>query len=333
MGKTDTQSIYCNGNRVKSPTKGRRHIPNNKSMELLWNQIMDNKWVTYQNGNYVVHFNIENGTKIRETDEEDFIPSFAECCDVKITDRCDGDCPMCYEGCTPAGKHGRTDYAFFNYLHPYTEMALNGNDLSHPDLIPFLRKMKAQKVIANMTVNQLHFERHQELIRKLIDEKLIYGLGISLREPTEEFIRLVKTYSNAVIHTINGILTKEDVQKLQNHNLKILVLGYKYMRRGESFYDANTNEIQENQKWLCDHMGEVIPHFNTISFDNLAIKQLNIRRFFTDEEWQEFYVGDDAEFTFYIDLVEGTFGKNSLAAERFPVCDSIDEMFEKIRKK
>ena len=122
MGKTDTQSIYCNGNRVKSPTKGRRHIPNNKSMELLWNQIMDNKWVTYQNGNYVVHFNIENGTKIRETDEEDFIPSFAECCDVKITDRCDGDCPMCYEGCTPAGKHGRTDYAFLNHLHPYTEM-------------------------------------------------------------------------------------------------------------------------------------------------------------------------------------------------------------------
>ena len=56
-------------------------------------------------------------------------------------------------------------------------------------------------------------------------------------------------------------------------------------------------------------------------------------RFMTDEEWNEFYMGDDSEFTYFIDMVEGKFAKNSTAPldERYDLLDSIDEMFEKIR--
>lgn len=45
-------------------------------------------------------------------------------------------------------------------------------------------------------------------------------------------------------------------------------------------------------------------------------------------------MGDDGGFTFYIDMVNGTFGKNSLTPEneRYPIGDLfIDEMFQKIR--
>ena len=84
--------------------------------------------------------------------------------------------------------------------------------MSHPDLIPFLEKLKEKKVVANMTVNQIHFERHQDMIRDLVDRGLIFGLGIALKEPTEEFVSLVKTYPNAVIHVINGILRPSDVK-------------------------------------------------------------------------------------------------------------------------
>ena len=38
----------------------------------------------------------------------------------------------------------------------------------------------------------------------------------------------------------------------------------------------------------------------------------------------------DIKYTFYIDMVDGTFGKNSLATERYPIMDSIDLMFQKI---
>ena len=79
----------------------------------------------YKNGNYIVTM-LSDGTKIRETNDDEFIPSFAENCDVKITDKCDGGCPFCYEGCTPNGRHGDImNYKFLDTLHPYTELAIN----------------------------------------------------------------------------------------------------------------------------------------------------------------------------------------------------------------
>ena len=284
----------------------------------------------YKNGNYTVKV-LSDGTKIRETLEDEFIPSFAENCDCKITDRCDGGCPFCYEGCTPNGRHGDIlNYKFLDTLHPYTELAINGNDMSHPDLIPFLMKLREKKVIANLTVNQIHFERHQSLIHKLIDDKLIYGLGISLKEPTEEFISLVKTYPNAVIHVINGILSASDVEKLSDNNLKMLILGYKQLRRGEDWYDKDHENIIAKQMWLKENLDKMLSHFEVISFDNLAITQLDVKRLMSEEDWEEFYMGDDGGFTFYIDMVDGTFGKNSLATKRYPIMDNIDLMFQKI---
>lgn len=284
----------------------------------------------YKNGNYTVKV-LSDGTKIRETLEDEFIPSFAENCDCKITDKCDGGCPFCYEGCTPNGKHGDIlNYKFLDTLHPYTELAINGNDMSHPDLIPFLMKLREKRVIANLTVNQIHFERHQDLIRELVDKKLIYGLGISLKEPTEEFISLVKTYSNAVIHVINGILSASDVERLSDNNLKMLILGYKQLRRGEDWYDKDHDNIVAKQMWLKENLDKMLSHFEVISFDNLAITQLDVKRLMSEEDWEEFYMGDDGGFTFYIDMVDGTFGKNSLATKRYPIMDNIDLMFQKI---
>ena len=284
----------------------------------------------YKNGNYRVVL-MGNGTKIRETEEDDFIPAFSENCDCKITDKCDGGCPFCYEGCTPNGKHGDIlNYSFLNTLHPYTELAINGNDMSHPDLIPFLEKLKEKKVIANMTVNQIHFERHQNIIRDLVDKGLIYGLGISLNNPTEKFIELVKTYPNAVIHVINGILSPSDVEMLSDNNIKMLILGYKQLRRGVDWYNKECEDIVIKQNWLKENLEEMLSHFKVVSFDNLAIYQLDIKRLMSEEDWNEFYMGDDGKYTFYLDLVEGTFGKNSLATKRYPIMDNIDDMFKKI---
>lgn len=285
----------------------------------------------YKNGNYVVKI-LSDGTKIRETEEDDFIPASAENCDVKITDKCDGGCPFCYEGCTPNGRHGNIlNQKFLDTLHPYTEMAINGNDLTHPDLIPFLEKLREKKVVANMTVNQIHFERCQYMIRDLVDRNLIFGLGISLKNPTPEFIQMVKQYPNAVIHTINGILSPSDVEMLSGHNLKMLILGYKQLRRGEDWYATDHENIVVKQMWLKENLESILSKFKVVSFDNLAITQLDVKRLMSDEEWEEFYMGDDSEFTFYIDLVDEQFGKNSLATERFDIMDSIDDMFEKIR--
>ena len=286
----------------------------------------------YRNGNYTVSL-YSDGTKVRETNDDEFIPSFAECCDVKITDKCDGGCPFCYEGCTSNGKHGDLNAEFLNHLHPYTELAINGNDLTHPDLIPFLKRMKDQKVIVSMTVNQKHFERNYDTIKKMSMDGLIHGVGISLNKADSDFIKSVKSIPNAVIHVINGIIAPEEVRLLSNNDLKMLILGYKRLRRGEEYYSKEEDNIIKNQQWMRDNIGHIVEKFDVVSFDNLSIRQLDVRRLLTDEEWEEFFMGEDSEFTFYIDLVEKKFGKNSLATERFDLMDNIDDMFNKIRYK
>lgn len=286
----------------------------------------------YRNGNYIVSL-WSDGTKVRETSDDEFIPAFAECCDMKITDKCDGGCPFCYEGCTVNGKHGDLNAEFLNHLHPYTELAINGNDLTHPDLGSFLKRMKDQKVTVSMTVNQKHFERNYDVIKKMSMDGLIHGVGISLNRADADFIKNVKSIPNAVIHVINGIITPEEIKLLSNNDLKMLILGYKRLRRGEEYYTKEEDNIIKNQQWMRENIGHIIERFNVVSFDNLSIKQLDVRRLLTDEEWEEFFMGEDSEFTFYIDLVDKKFGKNSLATERFDLMDNIDDMFNKIRYK
>ena len=286
----------------------------------------------YKNGNYMVTL-LSDGTKIRENDLDFFEPEFAENCDVKITDKCDGGCAFCYEGCTPNGKHGDIlNPKFLDTLHPYTELAINGNDLSHPELPVFLQKMIDKHIIVNMTVNQVHFERHYPFIRFLVEQGAIHGLGISLREPTEEFINKVKDFPNAVIHTINGVLSAKDYEMLKDNNLKVLILGYKHLRRGVDYYNNNEDIVEKNMHWLYDNLEEMLKHFNVVSFDNLAIEQLEVKRLLSEEKWETFYMGDDGNYTFYIDMVEGVFARNSLSMERWPIMDNIDDMFKKVRE-
>ena len=289
----------------------------------------------YKNGNFVTTI-LSDGTKIRETKDDEFIPTFAENMDIKLTNKCDGGCAWCHEGSSINGKHGDIlNEKFIDTLHPYQEVAIGGGDAtSHPDLIPFLQKLKEKKVIANITVNQIHFEKKHELIKKLVDEKLIYGLGVSLVNPTKHFIELIKQYPNAVIHVINGVLKPLDLKALENNNLKILILGYKHLRRGNEYFEEEQNDIETKQQWLYENLEDIIQKFQVVSFDNLAIEQLDVKRLLTQEEWDEFYMGDDGKVTYYVDMVERKFAQSSTAPfdKRYDLLDSVDDMFKVITR-
>lgn len=294
-----------------------------------------NPWKSYVNGNYTVKINTLNGTKIRETEEDDFRSSFAENIDIKICDYCDMGCKYCHEGSTVDGKFGDLlNESFIGSLHAHQEVAIGGGDASsHPDLIPFLERLKAKEVIANMTVHQTHFMEKQDLIRRLVDEKLIHGLGVSMVNATDDFIMTVQNYSNAVIHVINGVLTEDSVSKMADKNLKMLILGYKHLRRGNDFYSKAEPKILSNQEWLYNNLPEIVKKFRVVSFDNLGIEQLNVRRLMSEEKWNEFYMGDEGSATFYIDMVNRKFAESSTAPldERFDLLGSVDEMFQVIK--
>lgn len=286
----------------------------------------------YKNGNYNVTI-LSDGTKIRETDDDDFVSDFPENIDIKITNQCDMNCKMCHENSTVNGMHGDILNAkFIDTLHPYTELAIGGgNPLAHPDLIPFLQKLKERKIIPNLTVNQVHFEKEQELLHKLVNENLIYGLGVSLVNATHNFVDLIKQYDNAVVHTINGILTANDIEVLKDKNIKLLILGYKKFRRGIEYYDTKSDIIKVNQEWLNSYLKDITNNFNVVSFDNLAIEQLDVKSLMPEDEWNEFYMGDDGKFTMYIDMVNKKFARCSVAEKRYDLLDNIDDMFKIVK--
>ena len=287
----------------------------------------------YRNGNYTVTI-FDDGTKIRDNDLDNLTPDFAENSDITITTKCDGGCKFCYLGCTPAGRHANLlDAKFIDTLHPYTELALNGNDMTHPQLVPFLEKLQEKRVIANLTVMQTHFERNFSYIRSLVEHGLIHGLGVSLKNPTEKFVDMISAFPNAVIHVISGVFSEKDYEILKDHSLKLLILGYKNLGRGKDYLNSDRAQIEKNQKWLYDHLEEVTNHFYVTSFDNLALEQLDVKRLLTDEEWKEFYMGDDGKYTFFIDMVNGLFAKDSMSPDHYPIMDSIDDMFRFIRNK
>lgn len=287
----------------------------------------------YLNGNFCTSI-YSDGTRERYTDEDEFKPAFAETIDCTLTSRCRMGCKFCYANCTPDGKHADIlNQKWLDTLHPYTELAINGNDMDHPDLIPFLEKMRDKKVIVNMTVHQKQFLDNKPLIHVLTDNSLIKGIGISLSNPTDEFIKSVKEFPNAVIHTINGILTKEQVDKMSYKGLNLLILGYKNIGRGKKYINDYPEEVCGNMQWLHDNISDLLGKFTVISFDNNSLEQLEIEQYLTPDEWEEFYSGNEGSCSFFIDAVNHEFSESSLTSEdmRYPMMDSVDAMFKVIQ--
>lgn len=303
------------------------------------------KWVSYINGNYRVSIDLETGTKVRETLDPKatkFIPTTIESFDCKITNSCDMGCPMCHENSVPNGKHGDLFApSFLNKLHPYTEIAIGGgNPLEHPDLYKFLQLCKEKRFIPSMTVNQIHFEKNFDFIKKLVDEKLIYGLGVSLNNVNKDFVKKLREIPNAVVHVINGLVTLPDLNKMKDFGVrKILILGYKIFRRGENLYKKDSEDINIRGNVLKKCLPNILKEkwFEVVSFDNLALKQLDVKSLLSEKEWNQFYMGDDGQngeqtsASMFVDMVERKFAKNSCSKEGFDLLPTIEEMYDKLR--
>jgi len=289
---------------------------------------------SYVNGNTSVEI-YDDGTKIRTTEDDEFISEFPESIDLKITNVCDRGCLFCHEDSKPNGKHADIlNPKFLETIRPYSEIAIGGgNLLCHNDIEEFLTRMREQKVICNITVNQQHFMESYGRIRLWSESKMIYGIGVSLdynNPVSSEFIGMIQSLPNAVIHIIEGVISREQMFGLTNKRLKVLILGYKMLRRGMKYFDE---KVLENKKWLKETIAVYINSsmFQNISFDNLAIEHLEIKKILPEELWNEFYMGDDGQHTMYIDLVNKQYSRSSTSTLRFDITDDIVEMFSVVK--
>ena len=310
----------------------------------------------YENGNHITKI-YDDGTKIKETGHFEFRPlpgmkggpkvwvpddadhftyDFPENADIKITDYCDAGCAYCHENSTVKGVHGdlRRIEKTIDSLHAGTELAIGGgNALAHPDLIWFLEKLKKNGVIANITINQKHLRPYKDLICKLVAEELVHGIGVSLVDSSnkDDFDFIDTLGNNVVIHTIAGILDENDLDVLKNR--KVLILGYKDLRRGHAMLEKDFDEITRRMDllrklWLYD----LKKNCKVVSFDCLAIEQLDPKNVLnvSDKDWSTLFQGSDTDVkdadgnitcaTMFIDCVTMTVARMSTAAldKRYP---------------
>jgi MoaA/NifB/PqqE/SkfB family radical SAM enzyme len=294
---------------------------------------------SYKNGDYDCSI-YEDGTLVKQSGVLNPNFDFPVSSDIKITNYCGlaNFCSYCHEESNTKGKHADLIRLMdvLDELPPGIELAIGGgNPLDHPDLKEFLKNCKQKGFICNLTVNQLHLKKHYYFIWDLINNDLIKGLGISYRK---EFLNKQEIsfseYRHSVIHLINGIDDYKCIDDLMKIGYnKFLVLGYKQFGNGVEHYNKFSSEIEEKiKKWymfIPKYFGKCL-----VSFDNLAIEQLNIKRFFTEEGWNMFYQGDDFSLSMYIDAVEQKFAPTSRSSERKSFNDySLKRYFQKYRNK
>ena len=269
----------------------------------------------YKNGNYTVTI-YDDGTKVRETNDDKFIPNFAECIDVNLSYKCNVGCKFCYLNCNPKGKEAdlksENTLKFLDSLKPYTEIALNLNNYEMKGLKYFLTEAKKRNIIANVTVNIKIIDL--DYLLDLKKDNLIHGIGVSISDINnldKELILRLSKIDDIVFHLVAGIVTASDMIKLSEiADLKVLILGYKNIGKGETLLKNNFNIIN-NINLIKNNINGLKNFFKVMSFDNLAVKQLNLKETFKDI-FNDYYMGDDGQFTYYVDLVYNTFSKSSL---------------------
>ena len=272
----------------------------------------------YMNGN--VHIRLyDNGTKIIEC-PDDVIPEmeYPMSMDVKITNYCDLGCAFCHEMSTINGKHGNLNKLekLLRQLPEGTELAFGGgNPLAHPDLVEFFGKLvRDYHLVPGITINSKHIVEYKDLINELIDQGLVYGVGISISDDFDfSIIDNINDTKNCVYHIIAGVNDISILNKIRESKInKVLILGYKTVGRGINYKDENVDLIIQN---YYDNLKDYQKGLH-LNFDNIAVEQLDLQRLVTPEYWESHYMGNDGQFTMYIDAVEEIYALSSTSYNR-----------------
>lgn len=268
----------------------------------------------YINGTYLVE-HYSDGTKILKDPSEKFQAEFPDNLDVKITSFCDMGCNFCYEDSNVSGSHCKSDplLSKLSKLPEGIEVTLGGGDpLSHPEILKIVKELAiSQKKLVSLTVNQGSIK--EDLIKSCINSGL-RAIGISPRKNSYDTIDFDPGIP-VVYHFILGIHPIEQIEKFLEKGKKVLILGYKSVGRGKDLTPDLSQWVKGIKRLKFRLMwNKEFPEAG-MSFDNLAIKQLDLQTSFTTEEWERFYLGDDGSCSMYIDAVNETYSENSTVSK------------------
>lgn len=294
----------------------------------------------YKNGNASVKL-YEDGTRVIESTSDQLKLEYPLNIDIRISEACafglnpvtgKAVCDFCHESATTDGANADLKELgrMLTELPRGIELAVGVNHFTD-DVLHFFGDMASLGYIINATINQGHIRRDKKNIKIAVNSGLIKGLGVSYREGMLDPGPSILDYPNTVVHVIAGIDDIERVKRLASIGVKkILVLG-------EKDFGFNLGKIRirshSHFKWYRQ-VHELFKLFDVVSFDNLALDQLNIKRFVID--WETTY---QHEYSFYINAVKKYFAPSSRSADvvfydgssKTPIRDYFKSIFPEFR--
>lgn len=273
----------------------------------------------YTNGNAKIQI-YDDGTRIIDFPDSGIKLEWPLNIDIRVSTRCSmgfnpktqkSICDFCHESARTDGEE--CDYQLLldklaeSQLPRGIELAIGANAVT-VDLIEFLDVCKERGYICSITVNQAHVKKYANQLQYLIETNKIKGLGVSYRSHLKfDIPQFILDYPNTVFHVIVGIDDFDDIINLSKHGVKKILL------LGEKDFGFNINKVDINspshKKWH-DQLIEILTGriYSIISFDNLAVQQLDVKRYLSDDQWQTFYQG---EHSMYINAVMGYYADSS----------------------
>lgn len=281
---------------------------------------MSGKLATYNNGNAVIEI-FDDGTRVITTPDSSFNFDFPLNIDIRVSTKCSfgynpktgkSFCGFCHECSKTDGVE--CDYealkAKLDGLPEGIEIAVGCNSFT-AGLYEFILWCSVIKgYIVNLTINQGHLMRDFDGLKHSIECGFIKGLGVSYRSSLPwDIPEYILNYKDTVFHIIAGIDGYNDVLSLKDRGVKkILILGEKDFGFNEGKVDLNSDCHRKWYWWVR----QLFDEFEIVSFDNLALEQLSIKRFLTDEQWEVFNQG---ERSIYINAVDQYFAASSRSSE------------------
>lgn len=291
----------------------------------------------HQNGNGRVAI-FQDGTRIIKFRGDVFKPEYPLNVDLRISERCSfgayddgrpGFCDFCHESAKQNGRQGDVDKILdkLDGLPEGTEIAMGINFPTQP-IGKLLKTFHKRGMIVNVTINQGHLSANKDAIFSWIGNDLIKGLGVSYRDQIRmdgNLYGYVNDYQNTVWHVIAGIDNIHNVLSLSSKRVKkILILGEKNF----GFNAGRVKLTSDLHKDWRKNVGKLFDHFQVVSFDNLALEQLEIQKLFSEQQWSVFY---QHEHSLYIDAPNERFQLSSRTLDRSEHWDNmtLKEYFHK----
>ncbi len=250
-----------------------------------------------------------------------------ELVDLKITDCCPFNCPFCYQGSMPEGKHAKADdvMAILRALAGMKvfEVAIGGGEPTiHPQFGHILQTARSLGIVPNFSTRSLAWMRDEALRRTVLEncggfafsarsEKDVEELAIALqyhhlREPT------VYGRFQVGVHVIVQPGREWDVESVlkgaQKHHLNATLLAYKTNGRGAAHLSAEQGHLpQWQQREGIDHKVVIDAlsrcHPGSVGIDTPLAAKLR-PSLEKAGVWDRLYSVEEGTHSCYIDSVE-----------------------------